>query len=182
MPRILPIAQLGHPILRERAYEIDDVTSGESQSLIDDLFFTVAEAGGMGIAAPQAHQSKRIFIMSSRPNARYPYAPEMEPTAIINPEITWRSDEIEKGWEGCLSVPGIRGLVPRSTSIKVKYLTRDNQSISAELEGFLARVFQHELDHLDGLVFLDRVETTKDIVMEQEWQRIIAADKDTGIC
>lgn len=135
---------------------------------------TCSDANGMGIAAPQVSHSQRIFIVASRPNARYPYAPHMQATAVINPQITWKSAETEKDWEGCLSLPGVRALVPRHTHITVKYTARDGTAVESDYDGFIARVFQHEYDHLDGKVFIDRVETTQDIVMEQAWQRIIA--------
>jgi peptide deformylase len=109
-----------------------------------------------------------------KPNGRYPYAPTLEPTAMINPEMTWGSSEMDKDWEGCLTVPGIRGLVPRHRAIRIRYQTRDGVVLETEYDGFLARVFQHEVDHLDGLVFLDRVESTQDLVTEHEWQKIIA--------
>lgn len=174
MARILEIAELGSPVIRERAAEVTNIHDSQLQAFIDDLFVTVADENGMGIAAPQVSVSKRIIILSPSPNIRYPYAPTMEPTAMINPEVTWRSPEIEKDWEGCLTVPGIRGRVPRHRSIRVRYQSRDGVEIETEYEGFLARVFQHEVDHLDGLVFLDRVESTKDLVTEKEWQKIIA--------
>ena len=119
-------------------------------------------------------KSKRIFIISSRPNVRYPNAPEMEPTAIINPCILSFSEEKEKDWEGCLSIPGIRGLVPRHKSINVKYLTRDGQEVKREFSHFIARIFQHELDHLNGTVFLDRLQSNKDLVTEKEYQKLIS--------
>ena len=174
MARVLEIAELGAPVIRERAVEITNFQDSDLQALIDDLFVTAVEANGMGIAAPQVYAAKRIIILSPRPNARYPYAPTMEPTAMINPEITWASSEMEKDWEGCLTVPGIRGLVPRHRAIRVQYYGRDGAMVEASYEGFLARVFQHEVDHLDGLVFLDRVGSTNDLVTEKEWQRIIA--------
>ena len=174
MARALEIAQLGASVIREQAAEVTDIHDPHLQAFIDDLFATVAEENGMGIAAPQVSVAKRIIILSPRPNARYPYAPTMEPTAMINPEMTWGSSEMEKDWEGCLTVPGIRGLVPRHRAIRVRYHTRDGALIETEYEGFLARVFQHEVDHLDGLVFLDHVESTKDLVTENEWQKIIA--------
>jgi peptide deformylase len=98
----------------------------------------------------------------------------MEPTAMVNPEITWRSTETDKDWEGCLTVPGIRGLVPRHRRIEVRYLNRDNRKVEAVFEGFIARVFLHEVDHLDGKVFIDRVEDPAELMMEREWQRMIA--------
>ena len=174
MPRVLEIAQLGAPVIRERAVETADIHDPQLQALIDDLFATVADENGMGIAAPQVSVSKRIIILSPKPNYRYPYAPTMEPTVMIHPEMLWASSEMEKDWEGCLTVPGIRGIVPRHQAIRIRYQTRQGVMVETAYEGFLARVFQHEVDHLDGVVFLDRVESTKDLVTEKEWQRIIA--------
>lgn len=179
MARILEIAQLGASVIRERADEVTDIHDPHLQAFIDDLFATVANENGMGIAAPQVSESKRIIILSPGPNARYPYAPTLEPTAMINPEMVWASSEMEKDWEGCLTVPGIRGLVPRHRAIRVRYHARDGLLIETEYKGFLARVFQHEVDHLDGLVFLDRVESTKDLVTENEWQKIIFQRHET---
>ncbi|MFI5321943.1 MAG: peptide deformylase [Thermodesulfobacteriota bacterium] len=120
--KILEIAELGNVVLREKASDVEDIRDPEIQSFIDDLIATGINANGVGIAAPQVSLPKRIFILSSRPNIRYPKAPEMEPTAVINPEIISYSDETVKDWEGCLSIPGIRGLVPRHKSVNVKYL------------------------------------------------------------
>ena len=104
MAKILTIAQLGADVLRKTAEPVKDIHLNKIQYLIDDLIATCTDGNGMGIAAPQIYQSKRIFIMSSHPNERYPHAPTMEPVALINPEITWYSDEVEKDWEGCLSL------------------------------------------------------------------------------
>ncbi len=174
MEKILEIAELGHPILREMAAQVKNLEDEEIQNFIDNLITTAIEANGVGIAAPQVYESKRIFIISSRPNERYPNAPEMEPTAIINPEILSFSEEKEKDWEGCLSIPGIRGLVPRHKSIRVKYLTRDGKEVESEFSDFIARIFQHELDHLNGTVFLDRMESSLEIITEKEYQRLIS--------
>jgi peptide deformylase len=111
--------------------------------------------------------------LASHPNQRYPHAPEMPPTAIINPKIIVHSTESQKDWEGCLSVPGIRGLVPRYQKIEVEYTTRDGKLERKIFTDFIARVFQHELDHLDGLLFLDRIETTQDLYSEAEYQKLI---------
>ena len=167
------ILLLGHPELRKIAQPIIDISSNQTQSFLDNLLQIVHDKKGMGIAAPQVGISERIFIMCSQPNTRYPYAPDMKPTAIINPEITWLSAETEKDWEGCLSVPGVRALVPRHTSIKVKFTSRQGDVIETEYSGFLARIFQHEFDHLEGNVFLDRVENSHEIMMEQEWLKMI---------
>lgn len=163
------IAQLGHPVLRQRAGEVRDILADECQQLIAQMMLAVSEAGGVGIAAPQIHHSLRIFIMCSKPNARYPDAPLMSPTAIINPEILHYSNEKVKGWEGCLSVPSMRGLVPRHNQISVHYFDQEGNEHQKELTGFIARIFQHELDHLNGLTFIDQLESTKDLISESEW-------------
>lgn len=179
MTRVLEIAQLGASVIRARAAEVTNIHDPQLQAFIDDLFVTADNTHGMGIAAPQVSVSKRVIILSPRPNARYPYAPNMEPTSMINPEMTWASSEMEKDWEGCLTVPGIRGLVPRHQAIRIRYHARDGVMVETEYDGFLARVFQHEVDHLDGLVFLDRVESTKDLVTEHEWQKILAQRRNS---
>jgi peptide deformylase len=174
MSNNLPIAQLGADVIRNIAQPVDDVSAPQVQAFIDDLLFTCNAAKGMGIAAPQVFVGQRIFVMSSKPNARYPNAPTMEPTLIINPQIISHSETMQKDWEGCLSLPGIRALVPRYSALHVSYTTREGKTVTTHFEGFLARIFQHEYDHLEGIVFIDRIESTKDVVMEQEYQRIIA--------
>jgi peptide deformylase len=171
MPILRQIAQLGQPVLREVAGRIVDPASPAVQALIDDMLVTVADANGVGIAAPQVFEPFSLFVVASQPNSRYPNAPEMEPTAMINPEMLRLSDEKEKGWEGCLSIPGLRGLVPRQKRIGVRYLTRKGELREVEYVDFLARVFQHEFDHLQGVVFIDRVESTRELVTEKEYLR-----------
>jgi peptide deformylase len=168
------VIKLGSPVLRQIAKFINNVNDTALQKNVDELKTFVINRGGMGIAAPQVGISQRFFIMSSHPNERYPYAPEMPITIVINPEIIWHSEQMEKGWEGCLSVPQIRGNVPRYTSIKVRYFTEQNQLIETQFDGFLARIFQHELDHLDGRLFIDRVESTLDLMSEEEWLKQLA--------
>jgi peptide deformylase len=175
LPILRQIAQLGQPVLRRITVPIADFSDAAVQTLIEDMLVTVAEVNGVGIAAPQVFEPLRLFIVASRPSPRYPNAPGMEPTAMINPELLWGSDETEKGWEGCLSVPGIRGPVPRSVRIGVRYLTRDGALREEEMSGFLARIFQHEFDHINGLVFLDRVESTREIITEREYLRLMGA-------
>ncbi|ABM05010.1 peptide deformylase [Psychromonas ingrahamii 37] len=170
-----PIAQLGHPVLRQRATEVENVLADECQQLINQMMFAVSEAGGVGIAAPQIHHSVRMFIMCSKPNARYPDAPLMAPTAIINPEILHYSSDKVKGWEGCLSVPSMRGLVPRHSQITVRYVDQQGNKQQQELTGFIARIFQHELDHLNGLTFIDQLESTQDLISEVEWYQQFAS-------
>ena len=171
MPILRQIAQLGQPILREVAQKIVDPQAPAIQALIDDMLVTVADADGVGIAAPQVFESLSLFIVASRPNPRYPDAPLMEPTAMINPEMFRVSDVTEKGWEGCLSIPGLRGLVPRYTRLGVRYLNRKGELREEEYTDFLARVFQHEFDHVQGILFIDRIESTRDLFTEKEYLR-----------
>ena len=167
----LEISQLGNPVLRRQAQTIQNIEDEQLQKLIDNLIHTAQSANGVGIAAPQVAQSYRLFIIASRPTLRYPQAPIMEPTAMINPQIIARSNDVIKDWEGCLSIPGIRGLVPRYQAIEIEYSTRDGKQHRQELTDFVARIFQHEYDHLDGIVFLDRVENTQELMTEEEYQQ-----------
>ena len=176
MAQILEIAQLGNPILRRLAQPVVQIEDQRVQTLIDDLIFTAVQTNGVGIAAPQVSVSDRLLIVASRPNLRYPNAPLMEPTAMINPRIIDYSGEPVKGWEGCLSVPGLRGLVPRYPTIAVEYTCREGKSHHVELTDFVARIFQHEFDHLEGKIFLDRVESTQDLMSESEYQKQIIAN------
>lgn len=173
MARIFQVAQLGDPVLRQVAEPVGEIDAS-IRELVDDLFATSREANGAGIAAPQIRVSRRVFILSIRPTPRYPHAPSLEPVAVINPEILWASDAMEKDWEGCLSIPGIRGRVPRPTAIRVRYLDAGSRTVEREFSGFAARVFLHENDHLDGVTWLDRIEDNRDIVSEREYLRLIA--------
>ena len=136
-----------------KALAIANIVDSEFQDFIDKLILCGQENDGVGIAAPQVGNSIRMFIMAPSPNPRYPDAPTMAATAIINPEIVQASAEMEKGWEGCLSVPGFRGLVPRHLEIDVSYLDRTGHAQTAHFSGFLARLFQHEFDHLEGILY-----------------------------
>ena len=173
MSQRLSISQLGHPSLRLNAQPVLDVTDPKLQNLINNLIITASDAKGVGIAAPQVAQSLRLFIVASRPSDRYPQAPTMEPTAMINARLIDHSTETQKDWEGCLSVPGWRGLVPRYHAIAVEYQDREGKLQQQEFTGFVARIFQHELDHLDGKIFLDRLESECDLYSEQDYQRLI---------
>lgn len=172
MTNIRQILEVGSPILRQRATAIADFADPQIDRLIDDLIATAIAANGVGIAAPQVAASVRLFIVASRPSPRYPTAPTMEPTAMIDPRILARSGELVSGWEGCLSVPGTRGLVPRDLTIEVEYFTKHGDRIQQELTGFIARIFQHELDHLDGILFPDRVLSADDLITETEYLKI----------
>jgi len=166
------IAQLGAKVLRLQAQAVTDMHRAEIQQLIETMQGTLASTQGVGIAAPQISVSKRIIIIASRPTPRYPSAPLMEPTAMINPAFQTLSDTREKDWEGCLSIPGIRALVPRYKEILINYTNQQGVLVEAKLEGFVARVFQHEFDHLEGKVYLDRVEDNRDIFAESEYFKI----------
>jgi len=172
MDSIPTILQLGHPVLRQKAEAVDDVLSDTVQQLIKSLQAALANSQGVGLAAPQIGIAKRLVIVASRPTARYPYAPLMQPTVMINPSFAPLSDQQENDWEGCLSIPGIRALVPRYQEIAIRYTDTDGQSVGQTLNGFVARVFQHEIDHLEGLVYLDRVLDNRDIVAESEFLKI----------
>jgi peptide deformylase len=171
MSKILQISEIGNPILRQRSNSID-LPDPQIDSLIADLIATADAANGVGIAAPQVAASIRLFIVASRPSPRYPHAPTMEPTAMIDPEIVDRSGDLVAGWEGCLSVPGVRGLVLRDRAIEVRYLTQYGDLVQQELTGFVARIFQHELDHLDGILFPDRVANPTELITEAEYLKI----------
>jgi len=171
MPILRQVAQLGHPVLRAPVEPVGVPISAEIRSLIADMLLTLRDANGVGIAAPQVYESKAIFIVASRPSPRYPTAPFMDPEVVINPEIIERSSAIVKDWEGCLSIPGIRGEVPRNQEIKVRYQSIDGQLVERVFSDFVARIFQHEDDHLRGIVFLDRLESTRDVITEKEFQR-----------
>jgi peptide deformylase len=171
MPLLRQIAQLGHPVLRAEVTLVPVPASAAIRTLVADMQETLTDAHGVGIAAPQVYESLSLFIVSSRPNPRYPDAPTMEPELVLNPEIVERSEELVKGWEGCLSIPGFRGNVPRHRRIRARYQTLEGQVVEKEFTDFVARVFQHEFDHLHGTVFLDRLETSRDVVTEREYQK-----------
>lgn len=157
---LLHVARLGNPVLRKKAkaYTLEELRSPETQRLIDDMIETMRELDGAGLAAPQVHVSRRLFVIETKePNPRYPGEPPVPLTVLVNPELTRRSREMEEDWEGCLSLPDLRGRVPRHRALAGKALDRQGRVIVFEAEGFCARAIQHELDHLDGIVFIDRM-------------------------
>ncbi len=175
------IIQLGNPLLRQKSILVEDVHGTAIQRLIDDLIAAAVKTDAVGIAAPQVAENYRLLIVASRPNPRYPDAPNMAPTAMINPQIVAHSDLVVQGWEGCLSVPGIRGLVPRYQTIEIAYHDRYGQLQKLELTDFVARIFQHEYDHLEGIVFLDRVAKIDDMMTEAEYQQRIVHQPSSKI-
>jgi peptide deformylase len=172
MTQACEIAQLGAQVLRQHADCVSQVDSPDIRQIINAMQTTLATTQGVGLAAPQISRLKRIIIVASRPTTRYPTAPKMDATVMINPVFEALSNEKEKGWEGCLSIPGIRALVPRFKAINVQYTNEQGRLIEQELDGFVARVFQHEADHLDGKVYLDRVESSADIISESEYLKL----------
>ena len=153
------ILTVGHPLLRERAREVtrDELASPRVQQLIDDLVDTMHHANGAGIAAPQIGVPLRITTIEVNDNPRYPYKPEIPLTIVVNPLIDFLDDETVEINEGCLSVPNLRGVVSRYVNIRVRWLDRDGKGHDEIKRGLTAGTFQHECDHLDGNLFLDRV-------------------------
>jgi peptide deformylase len=155
------IVTVGDPVLRERAREVsaEELGSAEVQQLIDDLIETKRAANGAGLAANQIGETLRVAVVEVEPgNPRYPYKPAVPLTVIVNPELEPLGDEQVEIVEGCLSVPDLRGAVPRGEAGRVRYLDRDGRPHEEVRRGLTAGTFQHEIDHLDGVLFLDRVE------------------------
>ncbi len=164
---ILKVARMGHPVLRQRTRLVDkhEIRTADFQKLIDDMMETMDEYAGIGLAAPQVHQSVRLFVAILDTDGQG----DGEPIALINPEITMLSSELIEGWEGCLSIPDIRGRVPRSPHVKVSALNRDGKRVEIEARNFPARVIQHETDHLDGVLFFDRMRTFESLTFLDEY-------------
>jgi peptide deformylase len=173
---ILKVARMGHPVLRERARALDksDIKTAAIQKLIDDMIDTMHEYHGVGLAAPQVHEGVRLFValLDDEPDSK------SETSVIINPEIVLSTQATEDGWEGCLSIPDIRGRVPRYTDIVVKALDRVGRPIEVNLKNFPARVAQHETDHLDGVLFFDRMKAFDTLTFMDEYSRYWAKDED----
>ncbi len=173
---ILKVSRLGHPVLRSVAQPIDPATVNTPgvQRLINDMFDTMREYSGVGLAAPQVHEGVRVFVAGIRPKplgTEINDGDEMPLIALVNPEVTLVGEPTELGWEGCLSIPDIRGRVPRAPVVKVKALDRSGKPIAFTAKGFPARVIQHEFDHLDGILFFDRMETLESLSYLEEYDR-----------
>lgn len=172
---LLQIAQLGHPVLRRKAKIVkdDQLHSQVIRQLIGDMLATLEESGGVGVAAPQVYHSLQIMIVASTPTPSYPHAPKMKPMVMINPQLVSHSEEIVDGWEGCLSIPQLRGLTPRFQSITIQYTTPKGKIIKKKYTDFVARIFQHEYDHLQGILFIDRIKSSQDLISEKEFQKLL---------
>lgn len=175
MKQQVEIAQLGNAILRKQAAGIEDVNSPHTTEIIAQMLAILSDSKGVGLAAPQIGYSVCVIIVASKPTVRYPLAPLMEPVVMINPSFHSLSEVQEKDWEGCLSISGIRALVPRYREIEVNYTDINGKLTTLQLSGFVARIFQHEYDHLQGMVYLDRVKDNQDIISESEFFKLIAA-------
>jgi peptide deformylase len=176
---ILKIARMGHPVLRAKARPLhpSEIRTPKIQQLIDDMFETMKEYQGVGLAAPQVHESVRLFVAgfpprqdadeddAERDDEDFPLM------ALINPEIEMTSREVVEDWEGCLSIPDIRGRVPRTRQIVVRAFDRNGKKIEMPAAGFTARVIQHETDHLDGVLFFDRMKTFQSLTFLDEFGR-----------
>ena len=167
---------MGHPVLRERARPVDtsELKDPLFQKLIDEMVETMHEYHGVGLAAPQVHEGVRLFVavLDDDPDS------ESEATVIINPDIIPNAPDKRDGWEGCLSIPDIRGMVPRFTDITVLALDRHGKKIELKLKDFSARVAQHETDHLDGVLFFDRMTSMQSLTYLEEYSKYHSKDDD----
>jgi peptide deformylase len=166
---ILKVARMGHPVLRTRARALErkQIRTVPVQKLIDDMIDTMVEYHGVGLAAPQVHEGLRIFV-AALDDGEEKDAP---PMALINPEITPVGPEMVEDWEGCLSIPDIRGRVPRAREIVVRAFDRDGERLELRAHDFSARVIQHETDHLDGVLFFDRMKSFETLTFLDEYSR-----------
>jgi len=167
---------MGHPVLRERARPLEksDIRGAVVQKLIDDMIDTMHEYHGVGLAGPQVHEGLRLFValLEEDPDSK------TDATVVINPQIVPNTPALEEGWEGCLSIPDIRGRVPRHTDITVRALDREGRTLELMLKNFAARVAQHETDHLDGVLFFDRMKSMQTLTYLDEYSRYWVNDDE----
>ena len=175
---ILKVARMGHPVLRAKARPLEkaEIRTAAMQKLIDDMIDTMSEYHGVGLAAPQIHEGLRIFVAAL--DAGDDDEDDAEPIALINPEITVVGSDVVEDWEGCLSIPDIRGRVPRAREIKVRAFDRTGARIELSAHDFPARVIQHETDHLDGVLFFDRMKSLASMTFLDEYSRYWRKDAD----
>jgi peptide deformylase len=171
---VLPITTVGDPVLRRRAHELteDELASAAVQAFIDDLVETKRAAHGAGLAANQVGDLRRIAVVEVEPgNPRYPYKPAFPLTVLVNPELEPLDDETFEVNEGCLSVPALRGALPRFAGVRVRFLDRQGERRELVVRGLTAGTFQHEVDHLDGVLFLDRVADPASFTTWEQFER-----------
>jgi peptide deformylase len=173
---ILKVSRMGHPVLRKKVRPVPpaEITAAPMQRLIDDMTQTMLEYNGAGLAAPQVHEELRLFVaqvVRDREEDEEDETGRPEILALVNPEIKPAGRLVEEDWEGCLSIPDLRGLVPRYRDISVKAYDRTGRQIELQASGFMARVIQHETDHLDGVLFLDRMKSLDSLSFIDEYAR-----------
>jgi peptide deformylase len=180
---ILKVARMGHPVLRTKAQPVPvaDIQTPRIQRLVDDMFDTMREYAGIGLAAPQVHESLRVFVAGVRDaDVVTPMTDEVEMpyVTLINPEVVPAGPEIDTGWEGCLSIPDIRGKVTRPAVVRVRAHDRTGRRIELVAHGLPARVIQHETDHLDGVLFFDRMSSFETLAFMDEYKRYWTKDDE----
>ena len=176
---ILKVSRMGHPVLRQRASEItaDQVQHPDLQRLVEDMVDTMIDYEGIGLAAPQVFQPLRVIVVG-QPDTDPTDEEAIPLTVLFNPEFTAVSEETVDGWEGCLSIPAVRGVVPRAAAVDVRGLDGEGKTVEFAAEGFFARVLQHEVDHLDGVLFLDRMADFQTLAFVEEYQRYWLEETD----
>ena len=169
---IRKVSRMGHPVLRQCAAEIPptQMQSSQMQRLIDDMIETMIDYEGIGLAAPQVFEPLRLIVLGN-PDPDPQDEAAIPLTVLFNPQFTTLAPESIDGWEGCLSIPQLRGVVPRSAAVEVRGYDREGQAVELEAEGLFARVLQHEIDHLDGVLFLDRMADLQTLTFVEEYQR-----------
>jgi peptide deformylase len=182
---ILKIARMGHPVLLQKAEKVPDPTAPEIQQLVADMIETMEDAHGRGLAANQVHVAKRVVVFhppADLPDSEDEVDAEDPPVlALINPHLEVLDDERETGWEGCLSVPEMRGVVPRFSRVRYSGTTPDGKPFEREVSGYHARVVQHEFDHLDGILYPMRMEDLGLLVFESEFHHYLASPNDNDL-
>ena len=175
---VLDIVRLGDPVLRTPAEQVgqEELAAEATQRLIDDLFETMGAAGGVGLAAPQVGIGKQLFVYAVEGEGHDPVPPRV----VVNPMLTPEAGDLVHDWEGCLSIPDLRGLVPRHPAVRVRALDRHGESLDYVAAGFEARIVQHEYDHLNGVVFLDRMRDLRSLCFEDLWHRLVEDSDPTG--
>ncbi len=176
---ILKVSRMGHPVLRQQAKPVsrEQIVDAAMQRLVDDMIETMIDYEGIGLAAPQVFQPLRLIVLGM-PDAHAEEEDTMPLTVLFNPEFTHMSTDTIDGWEGCLSIPELRGVVSRSSTVQVSALDREGNAVDFEARDFFARVLQHEVDHLDGVLFPDRMEDLKTLTYLEEYQRYWAEEEE----
>lgn len=170
---ILKVTRLGHPVLRRVAqpFSLEELRAASTQKLIDDMIETMKEYDGVGLAADQVHESRQVAVLEVADNPRYPDKPKVPLSVLVNLRVTPLDEAMEEDWEGCLSIPDLRGRVPRHKNIRVQALDRNGKPLDFVAKDFHARVIQHEWDHLNGKVYLDRMRDFSTLTFLQEFAR-----------